>query len=139
MQKTASHNNEIKAPLPQPINTNSFTSNGEKYEILRYADKGPTLAQTIEIAAKSKGKSMLTIDETRKIIDNEETNHAFKEALNPRERGYIRDTESEAQFSVGICFGRAASGLLYTNSRYYGPYEHAQVVILKETDRETEN
>ncbi len=115
-------------------NVSTFTVNGQTYEVLRFPEgKGPTLAQSIEIA-KGRGE-MLTIQEAREIRDNSKSNAAFKNALKPGEWTYVRDQKSEER-------SRAAYLDRYRYYRrldvydYDWPDDAARVVVLKKAGSE---
>jgi hypothetical protein len=73
---------ETTARLPVPIGQpQTFTVNGQTYEILRVEGKGPILAQTIAMAKSMEGRQTLTLKEAREIRDDSESNTAFRNAL----------------------------------------------------------
>jgi hypothetical protein len=77
-----------------------------------------------------KGRELLTLQEARKIRDEDESNAAFKNTLKPGEWGFVRDSEVEAR-------SRAAYLDLYRDGRrlfvndYGRPDDAARVVVLK--------
>jgi hypothetical protein len=129
-----------EAQLPVPIDTktftvkNLFTLKEQTYEILIYAEGiGPNLAQTIAIAERSIGRTMLTLDEAIGIRSNNESNNAFKSELRIGKWGYLHDKNPGKRFSAAIL------GLFHSDSARsgvidIGDYWHdapAPVVILK--------
>jgi|GEM_PF-3268447 hypothetical protein len=121
-----------RAQLPVSTGSETFTVKGQRYEILRFEGKGPTLAQTIAIAESMQGKQMLTLKEARAIIDDSESNAAFRNALNPGEWAYIRDQEAEG-LSCASCLDHDGDyGMLYAGDCCM-PDVASQVVILKVT------
>jgi hypothetical protein len=121
---------EKNAQLPVPVGKpQTFTVNGQTYEILRFAkgSKGPNFAQTIEIA-KNRGREMLTAEEARQIIANGESNTVFRTALKSKEWGYVRNQESEAEGWTPVAYRESDGALLLYE---YALHLTAPVVILK--------
>jgi hypothetical protein len=119
-------------PLPKEISTQTITIKDQMYTILRFAEgKGVNFAQTIAIA-KARGKDMLTSDDARKIMDDQESKTAFKSALGPGDDCYI--LHSEKRPFLGAHFGHVTGtdecfDVIDTVIR---PDNPAYVVILKE-------
>ncbi len=125
----------VRARQIQPVSTDHFTANGQRYAVLRFAEgSGMNLQQTIDFAAGRKGQELLTLDEVRAARDDTDSNIAFTRALEPEEWSYVRDQGAES---------RSRAAYLLVVRSYAGlhagvddkPDETSRVVVLKETGR----
>lgn len=128
-----------RAQIPVPLSIQSFTVGHQIYvKFTYYKEEGVDLQQSINTAKDGKRPflssdiQMLTIQDAKEIIDNDELNTRFKDVLMPNEYFYVRDPEFEGQ-SLTSYLGRDFDNgdLHVVRGGSEGP---APVVILKVTD-----
>jgi len=129
VQKSATVNTQTQ--LLVSTSTQTFTVDGQKYRISRYPERiGPSFEQELAIAEKTNMK-MLTVDEAWKIVHNDESNAAFRNALKPGEwTNVVRDLKKQDEPPALLVHDRSSGLDLYDH--YSLANLPARVLILKE-------
>jgi len=123
-----------RTQLPVHTSSETFTVKDQKYVVLRYPEnKGPNLKQAIEIENSIPGKKLLTGQEAREIISNDELKVAFEHILKIGEWTYVRDSGTESQSRAAyLIFLRFRCGVHFDSLDSIA----SPVVILKETSKD---